>query len=192
MRALCELGKYLNSENATALFEACSGKSYELALELLAARFPKPDVRDSIRRLPVRAANLTPDIECASAVVAAAAADSGTMQDLPGAADRVNVPDSPVISGPATPATPATAPVRRALEPLFADRFGVRFAADTEFRELLEEVRALASHRDAAQGRGDGRRHSLRRCAASDHRRERAKGWVLLALFVVTRRSSGG
>jgi len=62
LSVLCELGKYLNSENATALFEACRGKSYELSLEILAARFPKPDVRDSIRRLPVRAANFTPDI----------------------------------------------------------------------------------------------------------------------------------
>jgi len=65
LSVLCELGKYLNSENATALFEACCGKSYELALELLAARFPKPDVRDSIRRLPARSADVTPDIECA-------------------------------------------------------------------------------------------------------------------------------
>src|SRR5450432_3738215 len=56
LSVLCELGKYLNPENATELFEACCGKSYELALELLAARFPKPDVRDSIRRLPMRSA----------------------------------------------------------------------------------------------------------------------------------------
>ena len=38
LSVLCDLGKYLNSENATAPFEACRGKSYELALELLAAR----------------------------------------------------------------------------------------------------------------------------------------------------------
>jgi hypothetical protein len=34
---------------------ACSRKSYEQAEELLAARFPKPDVRDLIRRLPAPA-----------------------------------------------------------------------------------------------------------------------------------------
>jgi len=105
---LCELGKYVNSENATALFEACSGKSYELALELLAARFPKPDVRDSIRRLPVRSADFTPDIGCAPG--AATAADSGNARDLLMAVEVVNAPDSPVISGAAAP---ATAPVRR-------------------------------------------------------------------------------
>src|SRR5450432_536968 len=62
LSVLCELSKYLNSKNATELFEACSGKSYERALELLAARFPRPDVRDSIRRLPLRATDFTPDI----------------------------------------------------------------------------------------------------------------------------------
>ena len=168
LSVLCELGKYLNSENATALFEACGGKSYELALELLAARFPKPDVRDSIRRMPVRAANFTPDIECAPAAVVA----GGKALDLPGPADRVNVPDSPVISGAATL---ATAPMRRALEPLSADRFGVRFTADTEFRELLEEVRALASHRDAAQGQGDGDLLSLMKRGLEAYRRELQK-----------------
>jgi hypothetical protein len=34
-------------------------------------------------------------------------------------------------------------PAQRRLEPLSADRFAVRFTADAEFRELLEEVRGL-------------------------------------------------
>jgi hypothetical protein len=45
---------------------------------------------------------------------------------------------------PPTPPIPA----QRKLEPLSPDRFGVHFTADAEFRELLEEVRALASHRE--------------------------------------------
>ena len=48
------------------------------------------------------------------------------------------------LTGPARPVSPA----QQKLEPLSADRFGVRFTADTEFRELLEEVRALASNRE--------------------------------------------
>ena len=35
----------------------------------------------------------------------------------------------------------------RRLEPLSADRYGVHFTADGEFRELLERVRGLAGHR---------------------------------------------
>jgi len=36
--------------------------SIGLALELLATRFPKPDLRDSIRRMPVRSVDAAPDI----------------------------------------------------------------------------------------------------------------------------------
>jgi len=52
--ALCSLKPHVNRENATDLFTLCSGKSARRVEELLAARFPKPDVRDSIRRLPMQ------------------------------------------------------------------------------------------------------------------------------------------
>src|SRR5450432_400326 len=57
--ALCSLKPHVNRENATDLFTLCSGKSARRVEELLATRFPKPDVRDSIRRLPMQRA--TPD-----------------------------------------------------------------------------------------------------------------------------------
>ena len=99
----CELSRYLNSENAMELFDACSGKSYELVLELLAARFPRPDLRDSIRRLPVQATDFAPDIECApGAMTDAASAKPPHARAL---ADTVGVPNSPVISRPATAAS---------------------------------------------------------------------------------------
>jgi hypothetical protein len=44
-------------------------------------------------------------------------------------------------------ASGAARAVARRLEPLSTDRVGVRFTADTEFKELLERVRGLASHR---------------------------------------------
>src|SRR6187455_810168 len=53
--ALCALAPHLNPENAAELFEACRGKTRRQIEELLAARFPRPDVREQIRRLPVRA-----------------------------------------------------------------------------------------------------------------------------------------
>src|SRR3982751_3922140 len=52
LSVLCALRPHLNADNANELFAACSRKSYEQVEELLAARFPKPDVRDLIRRLP--------------------------------------------------------------------------------------------------------------------------------------------
>src|SRR6187549_1476051 len=53
--ALCALAPHLNSENAAELFEACRGKTRRQVEELLAVRFPRPDVREQIRRLAVRA-----------------------------------------------------------------------------------------------------------------------------------------
>jgi len=51
------------------------------------------------------------------------------------------------IQEPAQPTRPLQPPAQRRVEPLSADRYGVHFTADTEFRDLLERVRALASHR---------------------------------------------
>ena len=56
--ALCLLKPHVNRENATELFELCRGQSARRVEELLAARFPRPDVRDSIRRLPMRRTTL--------------------------------------------------------------------------------------------------------------------------------------
>src|SRR6187549_2339418 len=53
--ALCALAPHLNSENSAELLEACRSKTRRQIEELLAARFPRPDVREQIRRLPVRA-----------------------------------------------------------------------------------------------------------------------------------------
>ena len=52
LSVLCALRPHLNAENASELFAACSRRSYEQVEELLAVRFPRPDVRDLIRRLP--------------------------------------------------------------------------------------------------------------------------------------------
>src|SRR3954464_5613166 len=59
--ALSLLKKHLTSENAGDLFELCKRKSARTVEVLLAARFPKPDVRDLVRRLPAQA-GLVPDV----------------------------------------------------------------------------------------------------------------------------------
>jgi HNH endonuclease len=129
------LAQHLNSENATKLLDACSRKSCDQVEELLAARFPRRDVRDSIRRLPARA-ELAPDGGCARDTTQLA----GT--SAPSNSRRVAAPPAPLV--------PPPIPAQRRLEPLSPNRFGVHFTADAEFRELLEEVRALASHREPA------------------------------------------
>ncbi len=53
--ALCALAPHLEPGNAAELLEACKGKARRQVEELLAVRFPRPDVRALIRRLPARA-----------------------------------------------------------------------------------------------------------------------------------------
>src|SRR6478752_3724907 len=53
--ALCALAPHLKPENSAELFEACRGKTRRQVEVLVAVRFPRPDVREQIRRLPVHA-----------------------------------------------------------------------------------------------------------------------------------------
>ena len=152
--ALCVLAPNLNPENATELFEASKGKTRRQIEELLAARFPRPDVREQIRRLPARAQ--APAATVATAATAPTAAEQ-TVSPAP-AFDPLVSPSAdaevPAISPNPNPMPPpagaAVAEVRRRtreFEPLSPARFGVHFTADAELRDLLERARALASHR---------------------------------------------
>ncbi len=138
LSVLCALRPHLNPENASELFAACSRKSFEQVEELLAVRFPKPDVRDLIRRLPERVS--TPDIGSE-----AGSGESVEMKSELGTTDTSTAPTSTPLSqsqcGERKPAAE-----RGSVKPLSADRFSVSFTADCEFRELLDEVRALISH----------------------------------------------
>ena len=80
LTALCLLAQHaksnLDAERARELFEACSHKSGDQVELLLAARFPKPDVRESIRRLPARPAAPGSDTGSSPTSVVAAAPGS--------------------------------------------------------------------------------------------------------------------
>src|SRR5438034_3621833 len=53
--ALSLLKKHLTAENASELLQMCQYKSARKVEELLAVRFPRPNVRDLVRRLPGKA-----------------------------------------------------------------------------------------------------------------------------------------
>ena len=145
LSVLCALRPHLHAENARELFTACSRKSYEQVEELLAARFPKPDVRDLIRRLPATAVG-TPHIGSKQIETTPIEIEAGARltEAMTKPAMAQITPRLPENSRP--PAQPGT------VKPLSAERFSVNFTADKEFRELLEEVRALLSH---AEPKGD-------------------------------------
>ena len=146
LSVLCALRPHLNAGNAEELFVACSRKSYEQVEVLLAARFPKPDVRDLIRRLPAVVG--TPDI-----------GSDGRHAPVRSAFEEIESQPTGIKPGESLGAATATRALSEAVEmpsraavgrgavkPLSTDRFSVNFTADGEFRELLEEVRALLSH----------------------------------------------
>ncbi len=134
--ALSLLKKHLTLENAGELFELCKRSSARKVEELLAARFPRPDVRDLVRRLPAQT-GLTLDV--------------GSASDKVPTEESSREPQKAVVESPSREPSvalgAAESPKPRRLEPLSADRYGVHFTADSEFRELLERVRGLAGHR---------------------------------------------
>ena len=154
--ALCALAPLLNDANAAELFEACTGKTRRQIEQLLAARFPRPDVREQIRRLPaprhVQVEAVSQRLPPPGALEPLAALDDARSVEEPSARAA-----DPEIAGVARNSAPPSVPARaldarprprgRELEPLSAERFGVHFTADAELRELIERARALASHR---------------------------------------------
>src|SRR6478735_9627533 len=162
--ALCALAPHLTTDNAAELLDACRGKTRRQVEELLAVRFPRPDVREQIRRLPARTALVAvaeqtalvkQTIETSSAPLAGSVEASGQIGgQAPATApnhrsQRTSLVDNPVAksSPTASAATPNSGGRARELEPLSAERFGVHFTADAELRQLIERARALASHR---------------------------------------------
>jgi len=154
LSALCGLAAHLNPENATELFGACRRKTRRQVEELLAARFPKPDVRDQIRRLPGRAQ--VPERGQTQAQAATQPSATTPLQDAAAEKSVETVEDRDVETARPAEAGAATPPRHREMEALSVDRFGVHFTADAELRtrfvipegvELIERARALASHR---------------------------------------------
>jgi hypothetical protein len=147
--ALSLLKKHLSPENASELFELCAHRSARKVEELLAARFPRPDVRDLVRRLTRFAipegvpaqAGFTLDVERSAQKTPTEAPSCEPSADLEKAfvESRSREPKA-ALGAPGAPK-----PGR--FEPLSADRFGVHFTADGEFRELLERVRGLSGNR---------------------------------------------
>src|SRR6187431_134545 len=150
--ALSLLRKHLSPENAAELFELCAHRSARKVEELLAARFPRPDVRDLVRRLTRFAipegvpaqAGLAPDVERTSEQVPT---EAPPREPPPSLGKAFIESRSHELAPPPLGAGTAEAPKPGRLEPLSADRYGVHFTADGEFRELLERVRGLAGHR---------------------------------------------
>jgi hypothetical protein len=115
------MAPHLTRENHAALLDEASGLSKREVEELLARRFPRPDVPPTVRRLP------------APRPVAAPRVESGPLVSSPAA-----VPEAPVVS-PAPTRPPLVAP-------LAPQRYEIRFTASSQTREKLRLAQDLLRH----------------------------------------------
>ncbi|HVR70897.1 MAG TPA: HNH endonuclease [Vicinamibacteria bacterium] len=133
------LARKLTAENHDALLSAAAGRSKRGVQELLAQWVPRPDVPESIRRLPSREATPAP----ALALPADGSNTAGTPRTGAGAG-----PSAP-LAIEALPAPPTAAPApssRPVATPLAPDRYQVTFTASAESCALLRQAKDRLSH----------------------------------------------
>ena len=166
------LKAHISAANVDELTQLVCGASVQRARELLAARFPQPDVPATIRKLPAprmqqfegREASLPGLAESTAPTKPSARVVAGTKTQSSGSAllsderghDRKsNEPTPGVTCAPVTEAEAPVAPCgaashtlanRRVLVPLAEGRYKVQFTADAELRNKLELARDLMRH----------------------------------------------
>ena len=154
LSALCLLRHHLTEENHTELFRDASRKSRRDLEALLAARFPKPDVPSSMRKLPERVA-------CAASpgshTLPLASSGGSARQALNGAASVVEAApsqartesdqscDEPSRLSRSDQSRNDSSRLSR-IEPLSAARYRVEFTIGPELKAKLERSRNLLSH----------------------------------------------
>jgi len=132
LSAVCLLAPHLTEKNHAPLLEAAVHLSKRRIELLLAERFPKPDVPQSIRKLPVQKPQ--------PAMVFPSPAP------FPNAAPPPE-PSNPPAPVPALPAAaPAPPPRPAVVAPLTPERFKLQLTISRRTRERLEEARDLLAH----------------------------------------------
>ena len=159
------LKPHLSVDNQLDLLATVSGKSVQQAREVLAARFPRPDVPSSLRKLPEPRAAQPPSTKTPAPAVSqggavcTASPPSGTftwssLQSLdcplvtlvPEACTDGN-DDTTSTSQPSVGSrSPAQKPRVSRIEPLAAQRYKVQFTADAELKSKLELAQDLLRH----------------------------------------------
>lgn len=147
----------LSADNHAALLAAARGASLRKARELLAARFPSPDVASQIRKLPERGhtdheASLTPVAGSPAASPTApvegraaspVAADSHKPALCAPGSERHSSNES---SQPSDSSWPTRRRGEQRIEPLSAGRYRVQLTADASLKHKLERARDLMRH----------------------------------------------
>src|SRR6187431_1186301 len=191
--ALSLLRKHLTPENAAELFQLCAHRSARKVEELLAARFPRPDVRDLVRRLTRFAipegvptqARLTPDVGCASEKMPTEAPPGEPTAPLQKAfgESRSREPSTPRRSRSVEPEPSAPSEAELSAPDLRKPEPSTPGPSDLDAQSTPNQKSNPKRHCPAAVARAvflrdgqqcsyvspDGRRCSARRCLELDH-----------------------
>ena len=124
------LARRLTPENHQELLSAASGLGKDGVEALLAARFPEPEVKASVRLLPMLPAIALP------AMSAVTATPSSSAPELAG----------PVAGEAISQSAPGPTQARSTVRPIAAERYEVRFTATAEMRERLRLAQDLLGH----------------------------------------------
>jgi 5-methylcytosine-specific restriction endonuclease McrA len=125
LTAVCLLRDYLTSENHLELLAEASHKTKLQVQELLARRFPRPDVPSYVRKLPVPIAAKLTNVHDA---------ERGTRASLA------------VEQPPPRPQAAPAAPTRARVEPTSEARYRIQLNASSSLKEKLELFQSLVSH----------------------------------------------
>lgn len=131
------LRHHLSDDHHLELLAAVSGKSVQQAREVIAARFPRPDVASSVRKLPERPS-------CTGVVSTDCQPSAAPRDAVGGGVSNGGVMASSPQRAPSRP--PSQRPSSLGIEPLSAQRYEIQFTAGVELKDKLELARDLMRH----------------------------------------------
>lgn len=137
------LGPRLDDANADELLTAARGKTKRAVECLIAARFPQPDARERVAKLPAQSAPLLQPTPAA----ATATSSAPLPNSVPHAVQAAVTPSVGAPSGSSPPQLTLEPPADKArVTPLSVDRYRIQFTASGGFVDKLRQIQELTSH----------------------------------------------
>jgi hypothetical protein len=127
------LGRHLTAENCRSLLDEAKGQTKQGVEELLARRFPRPDVTARVRPLPNRP-------------VPPVAADAGGPGEAPVAEGEPASRSGRLAGPPTVPLAPLPLSPLPVVRPIAPERYEVRFTMTAETRQKLRDAQDLLAH----------------------------------------------
>ena len=139
LTAVCLLRDYLTSKNHLELLAEASDKTKLQVRELLARRFPRPEVASYVRKLPDRMPHAEPARQADAELAQQAGARNARLLQQTSTLPFERHP-------PCSPVTPPSAPPRARVEPTSEARYRVQLNASSSLKEKLALFQSLVSH----------------------------------------------